>query len=59
MNDDPNSNKTDGKKSTIKILEERDKSLLIQSPPNFYDINNCFEYAVESGVLNPTKKLEK
>lgn len=59
MNNEENSNKTGGKKSTIKILEEREKSLLIQSPPNFYDLNSCFEYAIKSGILNPTKKLEK
>ena len=59
MNADINSNVPKGKKTTIKILEERDKALLVQSPPNFYDLNICFEYAIKSGVLNPTKKLEK
>ena len=43
---------------TIKILEEIDKSVPTSNPPNFFNLNICFEYAEESGKLKPTKKLE-
>jgi hypothetical protein len=46
------------KKSKIKILEEKDKSLLISNPPNFFKLNTCFEYANKQGKLNPTNKID-
>lgn len=53
-----NQEKDENKKFKIKILEEKDKSLLISNPPNFFNINTCFEYANKQGKLNPTNKID-
>lgn len=52
-----NTNRNEEKKSTIKILEEKDKTLLISNPPNFLQINTCYEYSDKQGKLRPTNKI--